>query len=181
MFQKIPSRIPGCFEIVFNRMNDNRGWFTKTFHEEMFRSLSPDFTIAEEYFSLSTRGVFRGLHFQVPPRAIDKLIFCPVGSVKDFVVDIRQGSPSYGEWIGFELNEETPKAIFVPRGTAHGFYSTSDRTIIQCKSSGIFDGPSDKAISYKSFSLAKELNDPVLSEKDLHAPLFNDFQNPFQY
>src|SRR6478609_6559759 len=98
MFKLEPSKIPGCFVIFFNKMNDNRGSFTKTFHTDVFRELGLNFNFSEEYFSSSHKNVFRGLHFQVPPKAIDKIIFCATGAITDYVIDLRKGSPTFGEW-----------------------------------------------------------------------------------
>ncbi len=179
MFEIIPSKIDGCFEIIFKNLVDNRGIFTKTYHINAFKDLNIKFEFAEEYFSYSKKNVFRGMHYQAPPNALDKLIFCPHGSITDYVIDLRSNSKTYGEWASFKLNSETPKAVFVPKGLAHGFYVTSELGIVQCKSSGVFDGPTDKTISYKSFSFAKDIIDPILSEKDINAESFENFKTPF--
>ena len=181
MFEIVPSKIPGCFQIIFKKLVDNRGAFAKSYHIDEFNKLGIDFKFAEEYFSSSTKNVFRGMHFQTPPKAIDKLMFCAFGAVTDYVIDIRVGSPTYGQWESFELNSENPSAVFVPKGLAHGFYTKSDLAIMQCKSSGVYDAPNDKTISYKSFSFAKEIINPILSEKDIAATPFDEFENPFTF
>jgi dTDP-4-dehydrorhamnose 3,5-epimerase len=96
-------------------------------------------------------------------------------------VDLRKGSPTYGEWDSFDLNAEKPSAVLVPKGLAHGFYVEADNTLIHCKSSGVFNGPSDKAISCKGFSFHKDLGNPILSDKDLAAPSFSEFDSPFNF
>ena len=181
MFSITPSTIQGCFEIVFKRLDDNRGYFTKTFHKIMYKELGVHFEFGEEYFSMSAQNVFRGLHFQIPPKAIDKIIFCAYGAVTDYVADIRKGSPTYGQWASFELNSERPSAVFVPKGLAHGFFTRSEKALMQCKSSDVFDTGCDKAVSYKSFSLKEQIPNPILSEKDITAPLLQHFDSPFSF
>ncbi len=179
MFKINVTRIHGCYEIEFRQMADNRGTFTKTFHEILSRELNINTEVAEEYFSSSAKNVFRGMHFQVPPMAIDKTMFCVSGIVTDYVVDLRKGSPSYGQWASFELNAEKPKAVFVPSGLAHGFYVHSDNAVMQCKSSGTYNAETDVTLSYTSFDFADKITDPVLSDRDRDALNFRDFNNPF--
>lgn len=181
MFKIIESRIPGCFEIELRKLSDNRGFFTKTFHEILSKELNINTHFAEEYFSVSAKHVLRGMHFQTPPRAIDKSMFCVSGKVTDYVADLRKGSPTFGEWASFEFDAETPKFVFVPQGLAHGFFVHSDSAIMQCKSSGVYDAPTDVTISYKSFGFAGDIKDPILSERDQNAVLLENFNNPFQY
>ena len=181
MFKITESRIPGCFELEFRKMSDIKGSFTKTFHEILSRELNINTQVAEEYFSHSSKNVLRGMHFQMPPKAIDKTMFCVAGKITDYVVDLRKGSPTFGEWASFELDAETPKAVFVPKGLAHGFFAHADNTIMQCKSSGVYDAANDVTLSYKGFGFAKNIKDPILSDRDLNAASFTDFTNPFQY
>ena len=178
-FKIIPSIIPDCFEIKFSRIIDNRGHFTKTFNVELFKELNIKMECAEEYFTYSDCNVFRGLHFQTPPKAIDKIVFCVNGNVNDFVVDIRKESPTYGEYVSFELNEETPKAIFVPKGLAHGFHVLSKSALMQYKVSDVFDKECDAGISYKTFPFAKNIVNPILSERDNKFVTFEEFNSPF--
>lgn len=181
MVTAIESKLAGCYLLQFNRMNDSRGWFTKTFHQPVFAQHNINFEIAEEYFSLSAKGVFRGLHFQVPPTGIAKLVSCHAGAVKDYVVDLRVGSPTFGQWDSFELRSDSASAVLMPQGFAHGFYCLEENTLIQCKSDGVFDPATDKAISYLGFSFAAEIINPILSDKDKQAPSFTEFQSPFVF
>jgi dTDP-4-dehydrorhamnose 3,5-epimerase len=181
MFTVTQSRIPGCFEISFKQMNDLRGSFTKTFHIEMFKQLNIQMDVREEFFIYSHKNVFRGMHFQNPPTAIDKLVYCVTGQVTDYIVDLRVGSPMYGEWISFELDSKTPKGLFVPKGCAHGYLVKSEFAIMQYKSSDVFDPKTDDAISYTSFSFAKDIKDPILSDRDIQAVSFKEFKNEFKF
>jgi dTDP-4-dehydrorhamnose 3,5-epimerase len=181
MFSKIETEIPGCFEIAFRLLADNRGSFVKAFHRPLFEQMELNVQVAEEFFSTSVRNVFRGMHFQVPPTDVDKLVFCVKGTVTDYVVDLRVGSPSYGKHLAFKLDSRNPKAIFIPKGLAHGFYVTSDEAIMHYKSSGIYDPKTDSGISYKGLPFEKEIVDPIISERDKSFSSLNDFENPFKF
>lgn len=180
-FKVIQSKIPGCFEITFNQMKDNRGSFTKTFHEHLFKELHINMDVAEEYFTHSVKNVFRGLHFQLPPMDLDKMVYCVSGKVTDFVVDLRVGSPTYGDWVSFELDGDKPSAVFVPVGLAHGFHVKSDSAMMQYKVSNVYDSKCDAGISYTSFDFAKSIVDPIISERDLKFVTLEQFENPFKF
>ena len=179
MFEKIETKIPGCFEIIFKKLSDNRGSFTKTFHEDMFKSLQISLHLGEEFFSTSKKGVFRGMHFQLPPKAVDKIVFCVKGNVTDYVVDLRKDSPTYKQHLSFELDGQVPRAIFIPKGLAHGFYVNSDEAVMHYKCSEVYDPACDTGIAYTSFAFAKDVIDPIITEKDLNLTSFEKFDNPF--
>src|SRR4051812_30043877 len=109
MFPTTQTKIPGCFEIKYRSMQDLRGSFTKTYHVQNFIDQGVDVRVDEEFFIYSHKNVFRGMHFQNPPTAIDKLVYCVIGHVTDYIVDLRVGSPTYLEWISCELNSDDPK------------------------------------------------------------------------
>lgn len=178
-FKITPSKLDGCFEIEFNKLKDNRGHFTKTFNVELFEQLGVNMPIEEEYFTFSTKNVFRGLHFQIPPKAIDKIVYCVNGRVNDYVVDLRKNSPTFGQYVCFELDGETPKAVFVPVGFAHGFYVLSDSALMQYKVSKVFDKDCDTGIAYSSFEFAKAIVNPIISDRDKTFVSFNEFNSPF--
>ena len=117
-----PSKIPGCYEIQPAVFKDERGHFVKVFHEDTFKRhhLETDFT--EEYYSVSLKNVLRGLHFQLPPKDHTKMVYCVEGEVIDVVVDLRIGSPTYGEFELFQLSAEKANIIYIPPGLAHGFW-----------------------------------------------------------
>lgn len=177
--QIIKSQIDGCFEIIFNDLKDKRGGFIKTYHQEIFSELGLNFILAEEYFTYSTKNVFRGLHFQIPPMALDKLVFCVSGQVTDYVVDIRKNSPTYGKYMAYNLDGNTPKAIFMGKGLAHGFYVKSDFAMMQYKTSAVYDAKCDAGISYTSFDFAKDIINPIISDRDAAFLTLDKFNNPF--
>lgn len=173
--------ISGCVEIEFNQLNDYRGSFTKTFHQKLFSDLNINMKVAEEYFTYSKQHVFRGLHFQIPPMALDKLVYCVSGQVTDFVVDIRKGSPTYGQFVSFELDGAKPSAVFIPVGLAHGFYVKSADALMQYKVSEVYDSACDAGILYKDFDFAKGFVNPIVSERDLKFTTLEQFNNPFVF
>ena len=179
MFQIVPSLIPGCYEIIYKQMKDNRGSFTKIFHRDLFKDLKINLELGEEFYSISSKNVFRGMHFQIPPKAVDKIVTCIKGNITDYVVDLRKDSPTYKKHLSFELDGDVPKAIFIPKGLAHGFYVNSEEAIVHYKCSDVYDPACDTGITYTSFDFAKEINKPVISEKDLNLVKFEDFNNPF--
>lgn len=181
MFERIESKIPGCFELVFKKLEDKRGSFIKSYHEDLFKKLQAEFKVKEEYFTSSGKNVFRGLHFQDPPKALEKLVYCVSGRVTDYIVDLRLGSPSYGQWVSFELDGDKPRAVFVPVGLAHGFYVHSEPAVMQYKVSETYDVVCDTGISYTSFSFAKDIHDPIISERDAAFVSFENYKSPFNY
>ena len=180
-FKIINSSLQNCFLIEFNQLNDQRGHFTKIFHVDMFKNMGINMEVKEEYFTFSLKNVFRGLHFQLPPKDIDKLVFCVSGQVIDYVVDIRIGSPTFGKYDVFELNGNCPKAVFVPKGFAHGFYVISENALMQYKVSDVFDKDCDYGISYKTFDFAKDIVTPILSDRDYKFITLNEFDSPFKF
>jgi dTDP-4-dehydrorhamnose 3,5-epimerase len=179
MFTKIPSRLDGCFEVVFTQKDDNRGHFIKSYHVDMCHDLGIDMPIKEEYFTTSQKNVFRGLHFQHPPKAIAKMVYCVQGQVCDYVVDIRANSPTYGQYHVFELNSNKPSMVYVPEGFAHGFYVVSDSALMQYKVSDVFDAACDAGIDYRSFGFAQDIVNPIMSDRDKNFVAFKDFKSLF--
>lgn len=180
-FKIIESIISGCFEIEFPLIPDHRGHFIKTYHVDLFKTAGIEFNVAEEYYSFSKKNVFRGLHFQLPPKDLDKLVYCVDGKINDYIVDLRIGSPTYGQHVCFELNSNNPKAIFIATGLAHGFHVLSDSALIQYKVSQVYSKECDTGVSYLSFPFAKEITNPIISERDQSFELLSAFNSPFKF
>mgnify|MGYP001497880593 FL=1 len=125
--------IPGCVELLPRKLYDERGYFVKTYHRNFFRALGLNTDWREEYFSVSRRGVLRGLHFQLPPHDHEKLVYCTSGEVFDVVVDLRTSSPTYGRHALFQLSDSTAAMVYIPKGCAHGFYAVSDTATMMYK------------------------------------------------
>ncbi len=176
----VKTEIPGCFQILPNIMEDTRGKFVKTFSADLFEEHKLESRWKEEFFSVSKKGVLRGMHFQLPPHAHTKLVYCLDGEVLDVLVDLREGSPVYGEPVIFNLSSKKNNILYVPIGIAHGFYTKSDLAIVVYKTSTAYAPDYDAGISWQSVDVWPDKN-PVLSERDSKHPILSDFITPFVY
>ena len=156
----------------------------ETFRLDEFRKHVGDIEFVQENESCSTRGVIRGLHFQAPPFAQAKLVRCVRGRVLDVAVDIRAGSPTYGQFVAVELSEDNGVQLFVPRGFAHGFSVLSDEAVFQYKCDNYYAPHAEGGISILDTSLGIDwgiaADEAILSQKDTLHPKFKDFETPFK-
>ena len=162
---------------------DARGYFFESFSQREFEEKVRKINFVQDNESMSCYGVMRGLQFQCPPYTQSKLVRCVKGAVLDVAVDIRKGSPTYGQHVAVELTEDNHRQFFVPRGFAHGFAVLSKTAVFQYKCDNFYAPQADGGISIKDDSLGIDWKIPtekaLLSEKDtLHACL-NDFDSPF--
>lgn len=177
----IPTAISGCFQLAPNILSDARGSFVKVFHEDVFRQHGLATDYAEEFYSLSRRGVLRGLHFQSPPKDQAKLVYCPQGKVLDAALDLRLGSPTYGAHITLELSGENGHMLYLPPGLAHGFYTLSEEALMVYKVTSTYAPECDSGVLWNSAGIAWPDAAPVLSARDhLFQPLA-EFASPFTY
>lgn len=175
------TKLIDCYEIIPNRFIDERGTFIKTFHYDFFKENKLETNFVEQYYSISHQGVLRGLHFQTPPKHHVKLVYCPLGEVLDVVVDLRIGSPTYGQFDLFHLNADRNNMIYIPSGMAHGFYVISKSAIVVCNLSTVFSAEHDHGIRWDSVGIPWPDQSPILSTKDRQLPSFSDFPNPFLF
>lgn len=179
----IPTSIEGLLIIEPRVFNDSRGYFFESFSQREFDEKVGSITFVQDNESMSTRGVMRGLHFQRPPYTQSKLVRCVKGAVLDVAVDIRKGSPTYGQHVAVELTDENHRQFFIPKGFAHGFAVLSDIAIFQYKCDEFYHPESESGISILDESLGIDwripITDAILSDKDTHNPLFKDFVSPF--
>ncbi len=175
------TKIPGLLIIEPDVFADERGYFFESYNREKFISHNIPHTFVQDNESKSQKGVLRGLHFQNPPHAQGKLVRVIKGAVLDVAVDIRQGSPTYGEWEAVELSESNKKMYWVPAGMAHGFLTLEDNTIFFYKCTDLYNKASEGSIRWDDPDLGVEwgIKDPVLSEKDRIAPSFKKFSSNF--
>lgn len=178
--QKIETPIPGCYLLQPVLRGDDRGRLVKIYHEETFAQLGLHTHFPETYYSVSQRGVLRGLHFQVPPHEHIKCVTCVQGKLFDAVVDLRQGSPTYGEHFTVELDAEVGNVLYVPAGLAHGFYVMSETAVFLNRTSSMYHGPSDGGIRWDSCGIEWPDMNPVLSVKDQEMPALDEFDSPFK-
>ncbi|MBQ2417025.1 MAG: dTDP-4-dehydrorhamnose 3,5-epimerase [Alistipes sp.] len=181
----IKTAIEGLVIIEPKVFKDARGYFFESFSQREFEQKVRKINFVQDNESMSSYGVMRGLHFQRPPYTQSKLVRCVKGRVLDVAVDIRKGSPTYGEHVAVELSEDNHRQFFVPRGFAHGFVVLSETAIFQYKCDNFYAPEADGGINIKDESLGIDwqiaMEDALLSEKDLKHLCLNDFDSPFDY
>lgn len=181
----IQTSIAGVVIIEPRLFKDDRGYFFESFSERDFNAQVREVKFVQDNESMSSYGVMRGLHFQRPPYTQSKLVRCVKGAVLDVAVDIRKGSPTYGQHVAVELTEENHRQFFVPRGFAHGFAVLSETAIFQYKCDNFYHPEADGGISILDNSLGIDWHIPtdhaILSEKDTKHPLLKDFDSPFDF
>jgi len=156
---------------------DHRGWFTETYSKAKFQELGIDDDFVQDNHSMSAqKGTLRGLHFQTDPKSQTKLVRCTKGKILDVAVDLRKGSSTYKKWIGIELSEENKKQLLIPKGFAHGFLTLTDDVEVQYKVDEYYAPECDRSIRFDDSAIGVDwgIEDPMLSEKDLKAPLLKD-------
>ena len=182
----IKTSIDGVLIIEPRIFRDERGYFFESFSQREFdEKLGQHIEFVQDNESMSSYGVMRGLHFQRPPFTQAKLVRCVRGAVLDVAVDIRRGSPTYGQHVAVELTEENHRQFFIPQGFAHGFAVLSDTAVFQYKCDNFYHPEADGGISILDGSLGIDWRIPtdhaILSEKDTKHPLLRDFDTPFDY
>ena len=184
--QVIPTDIPAVKLIRPKRFGDHRGYFVETYSAAKFAEHGIDLTFVQDNESLSAEiGTVRGLHFQSPPHAQDKLVRCPQGQILDVAVDIRVGSPTYGQHVTAVLSAENGDQLLIPKGFAHGFATLTPDAMVSYKVTDVYAPQCDAGILWSDPDLAIDWRtnaaDAVLSAKDAELPAFADFESPFVY
>lgn len=179
----IKTAIDGVYILEPRIFRDDRGYFFESFSQREFEEKIGKINFVQDNESKSSYGVMRGLHFQRPPYAQSKLVRCVKGAVLDVAVDIRKGSPTYGQHVAVELTADNHRQFFIPRGFAHGFAVLSDEAIFQYKCDNFYAPQADGGISILDASSNIDWQIPtekaILSEKDTKHPLLQDFDSPF--
>lgn len=181
MFEPVSSPLPGCIEIRPRVVDDARGRFVKVFHDGAFRELGWETGFVEEYYSVSRRNVLRGMHFQRPPVDHAKLVYCVEGAVLDVALDLRRGSPAYGNSVAFDLSADRANMVYLPRGLAHGFLVVSERATLVYMVTSTHSPAHDDGVLWNSFGAPWPVADPILSERDRGFPPLSAFASPFAY
>ncbi len=190
MINVFKTALDGVVIIEPKVFGDARGYFFESFSERDFNEamtpiLGHGIKFVQDNESMSSYGVMRGLHFQTMPYTQSKLVRCVKGAVLDVAVDIRKGSPTYGQHVAVELTEDNHRQFFVPRGFAHGFAVLSETAVFQYKCDNFYAPQADGGISIKDESLGIDWRIPVdkalLSEKDTLHECLKDFDSPFDY
>ena len=179
----IKTAIEGVYIIEPKVFGDARGYFFESFSEREFKEKVGDIHFVQDNESMSKYGVMRGLHFQRPPYAQSKLVRCVKGKVIDVAVDIRKGSPTYGQHVAALLTEENHRQFFIPQGFAHGFAVLSESAVFQYKCDNFYHPEADGGISILDESLGIDwglaMEEAILSEKDTKHMKLAEFDSPF--
>ncbi|MEE0869903.1 MAG: dTDP-4-dehydrorhamnose 3,5-epimerase [Bacteroidaceae bacterium] len=181
----IKTGIEGLLILEPRIFQDARGYFFESFSQREFEEKVGPVHFVQDNESMSSYGVMRGLHFQRPPYTQSKLVRCVKGAVLDVAVDIRQGSPTYGQHVAVELTAENHRQFFIPKGFAHGFAVLSETAVFQYKCDEFYHPEADAGISILDESLGIDWRIPmdkaILSDKDTRHGMLADFQSPFTY
>lgn len=181
----IQTEIPGGIIIEPRIFEDARGYLFESFSQREFDEKVGPVIFVQDNESKSSYGVMRGLHFQRPPFTQAKLVRCVRGAVLDVAVDIRRGSPTFGQHVAVELTEDNHRQFFIPKGLAHGFAVLSDTAVFQYKCDEFYHPEADGGISILDDNLGIDWHIPagkaILSDKDTKHPLLQDFDTPFTF
>ena len=177
----IKTKIKGLLIVEPQVFGDERGFFLETYNQEKYKEAGIKYDFVQDNLSKSAKGVLRGLHYQVNPYAQGKLIQVIQGAVLDVAVDIRFGSPTFGQHVSVELNEKNKKQFWVPPGFAHGFISLENNTIFSYKCAGLYSPESERGIAWNDSDLNIDwkIKNPTVSEKDGKNKLFKDIEKDF--
>lgn len=181
-----PTKLRDLLTITPKRFRDHRGFFAETYSARVLVEHGIKEQFVQDNHSLSAQvGSVRGLHFQAPPHAQAKLVRCGRGALFDVAVDIRKGSPTYGQWFGAELSFENGRQLFIPAGFAHGFVTRAPDTEIVYKCSDYYAPETEGALRFDDPDIGIDWGldgiDAILSEKDAAAGSLADFDSPFTY
>jgi dTDP-4-dehydrorhamnose 3,5-epimerase len=182
--KKNGTELVDAFIIEPQVIGDSRGWFVETYSSRKFSDLGIDTIFFQDNHSMSkTKGVLRGLHFQIDPAAQTKVVRCTKGKILDVIVDLRKGSPTYKKWLKVELSADNFRQLYIPEGFAHGFLTLVDDVEIQYKVDHLYSKEHDRSIRYDDPEIGVDwgITDPILSQKDLDAPLLKDSDVNFKY
>ena len=173
----IKTAIPDVLIFEPKVFGDERGFFFESFNHKLFEeAVGYPVTFVQDNHSKSSKGVLRGLHYQLPPHAQGKLVRCVAGEVFDVAVDIRKSSPTFGKWVGVHLSEENKRQLWIPEGFAHGFMTLSETAEFLYKTTNYYHPQSDRSILWndKNLSINWPSNETILSKKDEVAVMFYD-------
>lgn len=173
----LPTKLPGLIVVEPDVFEDARGFFLETYNAKLFKEYGVPEPMVQDNTSFSRAGTLRGLHYQLAPFAQGKLVSCAQGEIFDCAVDIRRGSPTFGQWLGFNLSSANKRALYLPPGFAHGFCALTDATIIY-KCTNFFSPEHARAIAWNDpdINIAWPIipNPELISEKDKKASLLKN-------
>lgn len=173
-------KIPEIRIIELFDSKDIRGGFVKIYNEESYQKKNISFPIKEIYYSVSNKNVVRGMHFQVPPFEHEKIVHVITGRIIDVLLDLRKNSDTYGKYTTIELTGTSKKAIYIPKGFAHGFMSLENNTVMQYCVGSVYNEKGDSGIRYDSFGYDWDGNcNLIVSQRDMSFAGMQEFESPF--
>lgn len=172
----VKTKLEGAIIVEPQVHGDSRGWFFESYSKRKYEILGivADFVQDNRSYS-SQKGIIRGLHCQLAPHAQAKLLTCTKGAILDVAVDVREGSPTYLQWVSVELSAENKRQFFIPRGFLHGFLTLTDEVEVMYKADNYYEPSSDRSICWNDPAIGIDwgIDNPVLSDKDSAAPLLS--------
>jgi dTDP-4-dehydrorhamnose 3,5-epimerase len=177
------TELPGVLELEVAIARDDRGYFTEIHSEVEFAKAGLKLAFRQDNVSLSARGTLRGMHYQLEPHGMGKLVRALRGAIFDVAVDLRQGSPTFGKWVGRELTASNGRALWVPVGFAHGFLALEDETLVLYKCTNVHTPEAERSLSYRDAAVAVKwpVEPTRISPKDLDAPALAKAEHNFVY
>ena len=175
------SKLPGCFVVQFPVANDERGGFVKTIQRSVFEAHGLEGDFKECFYSTSNDRVLRGMHFQLPPSDHAKLVYCTAGAIYDMTLDLRVGSPTFGQHEVYELSSGASNAVYLPRGIAHGFMVREAPAVMVYHVTSEHDPARDAGIHWNSFGAAWPYDNPTISARDDAFVSLQGFESPFRF
>lgn len=179
---KIETKLKDVYILEPAVFGDNRGWFMESWSKRTMEEAGLFYDFIQDNHSYSSvKGTIRGLHFQNGEFAQAKLVRCVKGAVLDVAVDIRKGSPTYRQWVSVELSAENKRQLLIPRGFAHGFVTLTDEVEFLYRADNFYNKASEGAIRWNDPAIGVKwgIDDPIVSDKDRVAPLFDDTAFPY--
>lgn len=171
--------INGLKIIHLEKHMDTRGLFLKVFNSEVFQQYGLETEFKENYFSVSSKNVLRGMHFQAPPYDHTKLVYCSNGKVMDVVLDLRKSSPTFRKYLSIYLGAEESKLLYIPNGCAHGFLSLKDDSIVNYLQTSVYNKLYDKGVRFDSFGMDWGIENAIVSNRDKSFVGLDSFNSPF--
>ena len=179
---KISTEFDGLFVLEPKVHEDARGFFMESYSSTRFGELGLDYNFIQDNHSFnSKKGTFRGMHFQLPPKAQTTYVRVCSGAIKDIVIDIRKGSVTYGKTFSIELSFKNNKQMLIPVGFAHGFLTLSDNVSVLYKMDEVYAPEYDRIINFRDVGVDLNYNELIIAEKDNEAPVLDDVENSFVY
>jgi dTDP-4-dehydrorhamnose 3,5-epimerase len=183
-FKITQTKLPGLLVIEPHAFADDRGFFMESYNRDAFAALGLNLTFLQDNHSRSKKGVVRGLHYQLEPAGMGKLVSCLHGSIFDVGLDLRQGSPTFGNWYGEILSGDNHQMLYLPPGFAHGFMALEDNSDVLYKCTNVWRPEHERAIVWNDPAVGikwplDKVGKPLVNAKDAGAPLFKDAETNF--